>query len=283
MLDKTNDLKVIEGDAGKTLPTTWEIGVRAGDLHDALRRVQYAICREATRYYLGGVYVNRHDESLRFVATDGHVLGRTDANIVCGDSARIFPAILSRAWVLDALKATKRQRDSYKTVTLRVGQERAALIDWAGGCVAEAALVDGAFPDYTRVVPVGDPPKGRVTVLREQLIGAVTAVTAFAKASDGNRSPHLCFSFGSSDDDGKLIVSKTADDGFAKATVMLAKAPPAPVDIGFDDEKLLAVLKGIDASEVRIDLYDVGGPCNVGSDYAVDAHVLHTIMPCRIN
>jgi hypothetical protein len=85
---------------------------------------------------------------------------------------------------LDALKATKRQRDSYKTVTLRVGQERAALIDWAGGCVAEAALVDGAFPDYTRVVPVGDPPKGRVTVLREQLIGAVTAVTAFAKASD---------------------------------------------------------------------------------------------------
>ena len=40
MLDKTNDLKVIEGDAGKTLPTTWEIGVLAGDLHDALRRVQ---------------------------------------------------------------------------------------------------------------------------------------------------------------------------------------------------------------------------------------------------
>jgi hypothetical protein len=40
MLDKTNDLNVIEGGAGRTVPATWEIGVRAVDLHDGLWRVQ---------------------------------------------------------------------------------------------------------------------------------------------------------------------------------------------------------------------------------------------------
>ena len=60
MLDRTND----------ALATT-EIVLQAGDLGDALRRVRHAICKEETRYYLGGVYVHYvpPDNVLRFVAT----------------------------------------------------------------------------------------------------------------------------------------------------------------------------------------------------------------------
>ena len=56
MLDKTHDLNVIEGGAGKTLPATREIGVRAVDPHEAppeppitLRRLAQPLTAQAPR------------------------------------------------------------------------------------------------------------------------------------------------------------------------------------------------------------------------------------------
>jgi DNA polymerase-3 subunit beta len=66
----------------RTIETTTaaEIVLSAGDLHDALRRVRHAMCREETRYYLNGVYVHHvaRDNAVRFCATDGHRLALAD-------------------------------------------------------------------------------------------------------------------------------------------------------------------------------------------------------------
>jgi DNA polymerase III sliding clamp (beta) subunit (PCNA family) len=40
------------------ITTAAEIVLTAADLHDALRRVRHAVCKEETRYYLGGVYLH---------------------------------------------------------------------------------------------------------------------------------------------------------------------------------------------------------------------------------
>jgi len=57
-----------------------EIELTAGDLHEALRRVRHAMCREETRYYLDGVYLHHVASvgALRFVATDGNRLATAD-------------------------------------------------------------------------------------------------------------------------------------------------------------------------------------------------------------
>src|SRR5438477_4414956 len=120
MLDRTNE----------TLAAT-KIAIEAGDLGDALRRVRHAICKEETRYYLGGVYVHYvlRDNVLRFVATDGHRLALADIPAPQG-AERVCPVILSRAFVTDAIKATNKRRDAFRPVRLAIDPNHARLTDW---------------------------------------------------------------------------------------------------------------------------------------------------------
>src|ERR1700757_1272744 len=120
MLDRTTELMA-----------TAEITVTAGDLHDALRRVRHAMCREETRYYLNGVYVHHvaRDNALRLCATDGHRLALADVPAPEGASS-VRPVILSRAFVMDVCKATSKARDALKHVRLSFGRDAVTLTDW---------------------------------------------------------------------------------------------------------------------------------------------------------
>jgi hypothetical protein len=42
------------------------------------------------------------------------------------------------------------------------------------------------------------------------------------------------------------------------------------------------VLKALSGRDVRINLYDVGGPASIDGTYHSDHNALHVIMPCRI-
>jgi DNA polymerase III subunit beta len=102
-------------DRATELTTATRITISAGDLHDALRRVRHAMCREETRYYLNGVYVHHvpRENALRFCATDGHRLALADVPAPEG-AETVRPAILSREFVQDACKATNKARDALK-------------------------------------------------------------------------------------------------------------------------------------------------------------------------
>jgi DNA polymerase-3 subunit beta len=263
-----------------------EIILEAGDLNDALRRVRHAICKEETRYYLNGVYLHyvMRENLLRFVATDGHRLAMADIHAPQG-AHNIRPAILSRAFVADAIKASNKTRDAFKRVGLAIGASRASLTDWDGN-VIEGALVDGTFPDYERVIPRGDPQHGSVTLAREPFMGAVAAVTAFAKASGvkWRNTPTLRFAFAGD----KLTVSATVSGcgsacrGSASVAIDVAKTTMTePREIGFYGAQVLDILNSLRGVDVRFDFFDVGGPNNFVGDRA-DSHALHAIMPARV-
>ena len=272
MLDKTNE------------PTTAaEIVLEAGAFSDALRRVRHAICGEETRYYLNGVYVHHvaRDKALRLVATDGHRLAAADIPAP-EEGTNIRPAILSRAFVADAIKATKRGRDARKRIRLGVGQEHVWLTDWDRNMIS-GKLVDGTFPDYERVIPRGDPKHGWATLAREPFLQAVAAVTSFAEASESKR-PAVRFAFAGD----KLTLSTSIEDrgggysGSAAVTVNIAAAVmPEPRDVGFYGPFVLDILRSLKGRLVRFDFFAVGGPNNFSGDHA-DGNALHTIMPVRI-
>jgi DNA polymerase-3 subunit beta len=138
--------------------TTTELILNAGDLHDALRRVRHAMSREETRYYLNGVYLHHvaRENVLRFVATDGHRLALADVPAP-EDADSLRPAILSRAFVMDACKTTGKARDALKQLRLSFGHDLVTLTDWNGNRI-EGALIDGSFPDYERVIPARGAP-----------------------------------------------------------------------------------------------------------------------------
>jgi DNA polymerase-3 subunit beta len=265
---------------------TAEISLECGDLFDALRRVRHAICQKETRYYLNGVYLQYalRDDVLRFVATDGHRLAMADIPAPQG-AINVRPAILSRAFVTDAIKATNKTRDVFKQVHLAVGPNSATLTDWAGS-VIEGALVDGTFPDYERVIPRGEPKHGAARLAREPFMQAVAAVTAFAKASGVKRhvTPILRFAFAGE----KLTVSAaiegcgSACHGTASVAVEVVETTIAePREIGFYGPQVLDILNSLRGGHVRFDLFDVGGPNNFVGDRA-DNQALYVLMPVRL-
>ena len=272
MLDKTSEAVA-----------TTEIVLAAGDLHDALRRVRHAISKEETRYYLCGVYLHyvTRDNLLRFVATDGHRLAVADIPAPQG-THNIRAVILSRAFVTDAIRATNKPRDAHKQVCLALGPNDSFLTPW-DGWVIEGALVHGTFPDYERVIPLGEPQHGRATLSREPFMQAVAAATAFAEGA-AIKDPALRFAFAG----GSLTVSTVIEGcgsdcrGSASAVVGLsATTMPAPRDIGFRGAQVLDILRSLRGQHVRFDFFDMDGPNNFAGDPA-DGGALHVIMPVRV-
>lgn len=261
---------------------TVEIILEAGDLNDALRRVRHAICHEKSRYYLNGVslsYYASQEGMLRFVATNGHLLSLVD--IPAPDGAiKLCPAILASYFVTRAIKATNRTRDAFEHVRLAVSPTRVTLTDWAGNAI-DGTLIDGTFPHYENVIPRGEPQHGSATLAREAFMRAVTAVTAFVKASETrwHLGPVVRFTFAGD----KLTISGVIEDcGSASVTVDLAETTMRePPEIGFHGPQILDILNALRGKLVRFNFFDVSGPNSFVGDRA-DSLALHVIMPKRI-
>jgi DNA polymerase III subunit beta len=272
--------------SGRAVTTAAELILTAGDLHDALRRVRHAICKEETRYYLNGVYLHHvtRENVVRFAATDGHRL--TTADIHAPEGAHnVRPVILSRAFVADAIKATNKSRHAFRQVRLAIGASHVRLADWDGN-VIDGALVDGTFPDYERVIPRGEPQHGTATLAREPFMQAVAAATAFAKASGAKWpvSPALRFAFTTD----KLTVSAAMEGNGAAcrgsacvAVDVAGSTMTEPRDIGFYGPQVLDILVSLQGQHVRFDFFGVGGPNSFAGDHA-DGSALHVIMPVRV-
>lgn len=103
--------------------------------------------REATRYYLNGVYVHTVGGWVYAVATDGHrVVVHRFPNVDAVDWAFIIPSSY-----LGTVKFGARE-DGLSDVTFDGRQIQFQ----HGGTRAQVPAVDGVFPDYQRVRPVDD-------------------------------------------------------------------------------------------------------------------------------
>src|SRR3954463_2238617 len=130
----------------------------------ALRRllglVQYAMAQQDIRYYLNGLLMVVDGGELKLVATDGHRLAF--ASMPLETSLPRQEAIVPRKTVLEL---TKLLADSDDEVRIELSATQAAFSFGAIELVSK--LVDGKFPDYTRVIPTQH--KNRMQLQREPL------------------------------------------------------------------------------------------------------------------
>ena len=126
---------------------------------------------EETRYYLNGVGVHLLPQGARLVATDGLVMGIFRDHEAHGTFDGI--AIISRLAIADAFKAARKEArhndpSNYWLVVDDTGMGSAVLAPSAASAVSsrcsdeecpvlwrslKSVLIDGSFPDYTRVIP----------------------------------------------------------------------------------------------------------------------------------
>ena len=125
--------------------------VRVGEagLKELIERTAFAMAQQDVRYYLNGLLFDLRDKALRCVATDGHRLAMCEA-------------------VLDETVQTKRQiivprKGVLELQRLLEGTDRELELEMGRSHIRvkrddvtfTSKLIDGRFPDYEAVVPIG--------------------------------------------------------------------------------------------------------------------------------
>jgi DNA polymerase-3 subunit beta len=116
------------------------------DLKSMLQLVQYAMAQQDIRYYLNGLLILVDAKRLTLVATDGHRLAHIATSLE--ESHQRTEVIMPRKAVLELVKLLD---DTEEHVELQIQQNQVRCR--FGDVDLVSKVVDGKFPDFTRVIP----------------------------------------------------------------------------------------------------------------------------------
>ncbi|HLH95491.1 MAG TPA: DNA polymerase III subunit beta [Xanthobacteraceae bacterium] len=247
---------------------THSFKLTAADLRRLIEKTQFAISTEETRYYLNGIYFHTaggtQAPSLRAVATDGHRLAQVDLPLPEG-AAGMPGIIVPRKTVGEVLRLIE-DGSSEVLIELSPGKIRFTL----ASVVLTSKLIDGTFPDYARVIPVGNDKELAVDKKEfEQAIDRVSTVS-----SERGRAVKLSLS------NGKLMLSVTNPDSGSAAEEIEVDYGAQPLDIGFNSRYLLDIAAQIEGEQAVLKLADPGSPTLIQDRDAKGA--LYVLMPMRV-
>lgn len=256
---------IVEGD----LPTSFEVS--AATLAQLIDRTRFAISTEETRYYLNGIFLHVSDEEspvLKAAATDGHRLARY--TIPRPDGAEGMPdVIVPRKCVAELRKLLEESLATNVQVDLSASKVRFTL-GGENGVVLTSKLIDGTFPDYSRVIPTGNDKLLRLDP-RSFFEGVDRVATI---ATEKTRAVKMAL------ETDKVTLSVTSPDNGTAAEEIAADYTSAGFEIGFNANYLKDILSQIEGDTVELHLADAGAPTLIRQDEKSPA--LYVLMPMRV-
>ena len=237
----------------------------AADVRDLMDATRFAISTEETRYYLNGIFIHKAESGeLCAVATDGHRLALTRQALPSG-AAQMPSIILPRKAVNELRKLLD---DFDGEVFVNLSETRA---EFRFGVVRlTSKLIDGTFPDYTRVIPVGNDRIMQVDV--GAFSAAVDRVATIA--SEKSRSVKMGLK------PGLLTLSASNTDASSATEELEVSYDGAEMEIGFNARYLLDIAGQVNSEIVEFALADQGSPSLVRAPG--DEASLFVLMPMRV-
>jgi len=254
------DLAVGEMTHGFALP--------AKDLRRLIDKTHFAISTEETRYYLNGIYLHLgtadHVPVLRGVATDGHRLAQIDLAAPAGIDG--MPGVIVPRKAVGEMQRLLENNDGQVQIELSTTKMRFTV----GEIVLTTKLVDGTFPDYQRVIPVGN---DKVLVVEKpDFAAAIDRVSTVS--SERGRAVKLSIA------GHKLILSVINPDSGSASEELPVQYEADPIDIGFNSRYLLDIAAQIDGETAVLRLADPGSPTLIQASHPDGA--LYVLMPMRV-
>jgi DNA polymerase-3 subunit beta len=260
---------IVEGD----LPTSFE--VPAPILAQMIDRTRFAISTEETRYYLNGIFLHVSEEDpasggplLKAAATDGHRLARF--TLPRPDGAQGMPdVIVPRKCVAELRKLLEEAHDTSVRVDLSASKIRFTM-GGENGVVLTSKLIDGTFPDYTRVIPTANDKLLRLDP-RSFFEGVDRVATI---ATEKTRAVKMAL------ENDKVTLSVTSPDNGTAAEELPADYAASGFEIGFNATYLKDILGQIEGDTVELHLADAGAPTLIRQNDKAAA--LYVLMPMRV-
>ena len=233
-------------------------------LSSVFDRVAHAISTEETRYYLNGVFVHAIEAELRFATTDGNRLARVRQPVP--DGAAEIPDIIIPRKVVKLLDPLLARYEGSVDVRVGAGSIRVEV----GETTIQAKLIDGTYPDYSRVIPTDH--KSTLSIEREALIAAIGRVTTVS--DDKARAVKVEF-----ERDRATLTVQSAEKGQGTEEIA-CKWSGNPLTIGFNAKFLLDTLGHLTADVIEGRFGDSAAPV-LWRD-GEDSPALFVVMPFRV-
>ena len=231
-------------------------------------KAKFAISTEETRYYLNGVYMHtakgEDGPVLRCVATDGHRLARIDAELPSG--AEAMPGVIVPRKTVAEMRKLLDDDDAVIAVSVSETKVRFA----TPGVMLTSKVIDGTFPDYSRVIPTGN--TKRLEVDAKEFAKAVDRVATVS--SERSRAVKLTL------DEDRLILSVNSPDSGAAEEELAVAYADEPLEIGFNAKYLLEIAAQVDRENAVFLFNSAGDPTLMREGN--DASAIYVVMPMRV-
>ncbi|TRW15122.1 DNA polymerase III subunit beta [Glacieibacterium frigidum] len=260
---KRDDFPVI---AETDLPTAFTLP--AATLRQLIDGTRFAISTEETRYYLNGIFlhvVDGTEPKLRAVATDGHRLARIEFDRPEGAGG--MPDIIVPRKCVAEIRKLLDEADGDVAVSLSASKIRFKL----GTATLTSKLIDGTFPDYSRVIPTANDKLLKIDV--KSLSEGVDRVAAIA-TTEKTRAVKIALGRD------KVTLSVTSPENGTAAEEVPADYTSPEFEVGFNYRYLLDILAQVGSDQVDIHLADAAAPTLIRTGDASNA--LYVLMPMRV-
>ena len=216
------------------------LSIDAQVMLNGIGRSLFAAADDELRPQMNGVYFDMTQESITFVASDGHKLVRNRVFSAHVDEPSAFilpkkPALL--------LKTVLPKAEGDAVVRFDDRNAEIQLTDYVISC----RLIEGRYPNYNSVIPTDNP--FRVTADRMAFISALRRVSVFASQSSALIKIHV--------GQGTLTVSaQDLDFSTSAEEHIMCDYDGTTMSIGFNGPFLIDVLNSITSNDIVLELAD---------------------------
>lgn len=247
----------------ESIDTKQKFSLPQTDMKTLLDKTHFSMAQQDVRYYLNGLLFELAEQQLRLVATDGHRLALAEAklnNLV--DSS--LQVILPRKGVLELQRILGNQGEV--EISISANHMRVSV----DGVRFTSKLIDGRFPDYSRVIP-NEP---------NRIVGAdrLSLRTALQRAAilsnEKYRGIRLTLKPG-------LLVLQAHNPEQEEAEEELEVSHTGEaMEIGFNVNYLMEALAAVDGEQVELGFTDGNSSCLIKAPGTVSSR--YVVMPMRL-
>lgn len=258
-----------------TLPTTdfpkveaenfeQALTIEKASLKSVIERTAFCMAQQDVRYYLNGLYLEIDGRKLRAVATDGHRMAMTEVDGVLGET-KALQVIVPRKGVQEISRLLVEDESSAR---LEFGANHARLS--VDDLIFTTKLIDGKFPDYTKVIPSSQSKMVRLN--RRDFREALSRVAILANEKYRGIRLNL--------ESGKLRITAHNPEQEEATEEVETTFAGASLEIGFNVNYLIEAVGALPTDEIVLGLSDPNSSCTVRAEG--EETTQYIIMPMRL-
>lgn len=243
---------------------TERVKVGEAALKELIERTAFAMAQQDVRYYLNGLLFDLRDKALRCVATDGHRLALCEADLDQPVQTK-RQIIVPRKGVLELQRLLE---GGDRELELEMGRSHIRVK--RDDVTFTSKLIDGRFPDYEAVIPIGADREVRID--REILRAALQRAAILS--NEKYRGVRVEVSLG------QLRINAHNPEQEEAQEEVEADTRVDSLVIGFNVNYLLDALSALREEHVVLQLRDANSSALVRE--ATGDRCRHVVMPLRL-